>query len=74
VGTAFLGFVFDSEPVAIQAAAMRNVVDEFRTPLTVGGMDLETAVPAYIAALRSAGADDVLAELNRQLDAFFAGR
>ena len=74
VGTAFLGFVFDSEPVAIQAAAMRNVVDEFRTPLTVGGMDLETAVPAYIAALKSAGADDVLAELNRQLDAFFAGR
>ncbi|MCL2221718.1 MAG: ABC transporter substrate-binding protein [Oscillospiraceae bacterium] len=74
VGTAFLGFVFDSEPVAIQAAAMRNVVDEFRTPLTVGGMDLETAVPAYIAALRAAGADDVLAELNRQLDEFFAGR
>jgi len=74
VGTAFVGFVFDSEPVAIQMAAMRSVVDEFRTPLTVGAMDLSTAIPAYLEALRAAGADDVLAEINRQLDDFFAGR
>lgn len=74
VGTAFAGFVFDNEPVAIQYAAMRSVVDEFREHLTVGAMDLTTAVPNYLEALRAAGADDVLAELNRQLDDFFAGR
>ena len=73
VGTAFVGFVFDSEPVAVQAAAMINVAEEYRTPLTVGSMDPATAVPAYLAALRGAGADDVLKELNRQLNEFFAG-
>jgi len=74
VGTAFAGFVFDNEPVAIQFAAMQSVVAEFRTSITVGALDLETAVPAYLEALRAAGADDVLAELNRQLDEFFASR
>jgi len=42
--------------------------------LTVGALDLETAVPDYLAALRAAGAEDVLAELNRQLDVFLSGR
>ena len=73
IGTAFVGFVFDNEPVAIQFASMIAVVDEFRDALTVGALDLDTAVPNYLAALRAAGADDVLAEINRQLDAFFAG-
>ncbi|MCL2392987.1 MAG: DUF3502 domain-containing protein, partial [Oscillospiraceae bacterium] len=74
VGTAFAGFVFDNEPVAREFAAMRAVVDEFREHLTVGAMNPETAVPAYLEALRAVGADDVLAELNRQLDEFFASR
>jgi putative aldouronate transport system substrate-binding protein len=73
VATAFAGFVFDGEAVEVQMAAITSVVDEFRPALTVGAMDPATAVSAYRDALRSAGADAVLAELNRQLDAFFAG-
>jgi len=73
VATAFAGFVFNSEPVEVQMAALSSAVDEFRPGLTVGAMDPATAVPAYLAALKSAGVDDVLAELNSQLHAFFAG-
>jgi putative aldouronate transport system substrate-binding protein len=72
VATALAGFVFNSEPVEVQMAAMTAVVDEYRNVLTVGGVDLDTAVPAYRDALIAAGAETVLAELNRQLDAFFA--
>jgi len=74
VATAFAGFVFDSEPVQVQFAAVTNVVEEFRPVLTVGGMDTTTAIPAYRDALNAAGAQDILAELNRQLDVFFASR
>jgi len=70
--TAFAGFVFNSDPVEVQMAAISSVVDEFRPGLTVGAMDPAVAVPNYLTALRSAGSEDVLAELHRQLNAFFA--
>jgi len=73
VSTAFAGFVFDGEAVEAAMAAMTGVVDEFRPGLTTGAMDPATAVDAYRAALMANGAGDVLAELNRQLSAFFAG-
>ena len=72
VATAFAGFVFNSEPVEVQMAAISSVVDEFRPGLTVGAMDPATTVSAYRSALNSAGAGDVLAELSRQLATFFA--
>ena len=73
VATAFAGFNFDNSSVEVQQAAIRNVVEEFRPVLMVGGMDPATAVPAYRDALMNAGAETYLAELNRQLAAFFAG-
>ena len=74
VGTALLGFVFDSDPVALEMAALTGVVEEWRQPITVGALDLDEAVPAYIAALKANGIDRVLAELNSQLQAFYATR
>jgi len=72
VATAFAGFVFDNSSVEVQHAAIQSVVDEFRPFLTVGGMDPATAVAAYRDALNSAGAGAYLAELHRQLNAFFS--
>jgi len=71
VATAFAGFVFNSEPVEIQMAALSGVVDTYRPGLTTGAMDPAVDVPRYLAELQANGIDDVLAELNRQLAAFF---
>ncbi|MCL2378249.1 MAG: DUF3502 domain-containing protein [Defluviitaleaceae bacterium] len=72
--TSLLGFTFNGDPVAIQMAALRGVVDEFNHTLTVGAVDPAAAMPAYLAALMANGADQVLEELNAQLQAFYAAR
>jgi len=72
VATAFAGFVFDNSSVEIQHAAIRTVVDEYRLILTVGGIDTATGVENFRNALIAAGANEYLAELQRQLDAFWA--
>ena len=74
IPTALLGFVFNSEPVAAEMAALTGVVEEFRPTITVGALDLETAVPAYLAALQANGIDRVLEELNNQVQEFLANR
>jgi putative aldouronate transport system substrate-binding protein len=72
--TALLGFVFNSEPVALEMAALTGVVEEWRPSITVGALDLDDAVPAYLAALRANGVDRVLEELNNQIQEFLANR
>ncbi|MCL2839163.1 MAG: ABC transporter substrate-binding protein [Defluviitaleaceae bacterium] len=74
IGTALLGFVFDTEPVSVQMGALAGVRDQFHGTLTVGAVDPATTVPEYLAALRANGVDEVLAELNRQLQVFYASR
>jgi len=74
VGTSLLGFTFNNEPVSIQMAALTGVVDQFHQSLTVGAIDPATAVPAYLEALRANGVDEVMAELNAQLQAFYNSR
>jgi len=73
-GTSLLGFTFDSDPVGLDMAALQGVVDQFHQSLTVGALDPATAVPEYLAALRANGIDNVIAELNAQLQAFYAAR
>jgi putative aldouronate transport system substrate-binding protein len=74
IPTSLLGFTFNSESVALQMAAITGVVDEFNQALTVGALDPAVAIPAYLQALRDNGIEAVQAELNRQLQAFYAAR
>ena len=74
IGTSLLGFTFNNEAVSAEMAALTGVVDQFHQSITVGAIDPATAVPDYLAALRANGIDAVLAELNAQLQAFYAAR
>jgi len=74
VGTSILGFTFNSENVSTEMAALTGVVDQFHQSLTVGALDPSVAIPEYLAALRANGIDTVMAELNSQLQAFYAAR
>ncbi|MGE5550914.1 MAG: ABC transporter substrate-binding protein [Bacteroidota bacterium] len=65
-----LGFNFDAEPVKNEVAACGSVWNEFMTPLTVGAVDPEVYLPQAIAKFKAAGLDKIIAEAQKQLDAW----
>ena len=68
-------FVFDPTPVQAELAALQTIDKQYGEPLQQGLIDLDdpdAGIQAYIAAQKAAGLDLVLAEVQRQLDAFVA--
>lgn len=66
------GFDFDLEPVSVQAAAFRNVLDEFGKSLYTGSVDPDQYLPELNKKLEAAGIQDVIDEMQRQVDAWKA--
>jgi len=67
------GFRFDRTPVEEKYTACQSVFDEFGYPLETGGValaDVEKKIAEYQAALDAAGYQDVLAEFQKQYDAW----
>ena len=62
-----LGFSFDSTKVADQMTACANVVAQYYTPLMYGEVDIESTLPEFQAALKSAGIDDIIARNKHSL-------
>lgn len=67
-----MGFVFDPEPVKTEIAACTNVYNQYAGPLASGAMDVDDMLPKYIADLKAAGGEKLMAEKQRQIDAFLA--
>ena len=67
VPSVLLGFALDTEPIKNEIAEITAAGAEFEDMMN-SLMDLETAIPEYIDALTNAGADKVLAEVQRQVD------
>ena len=69
-----MGFIFDPTPVQNELAACSAKIDEYNTNLKFGKhetmADVEAALAAFDAALTEAGIEKVVAECQRQLDAF----
>lgn len=63
-----LGFVFDQEPVKTQLAQCQSIISEFYPGLVNGAIDIDKYLPEFIQKLETAGADEVVAEKQRQLD------
>ncbi len=68
-----LGFTFDAEPVKTQVAALKNVQSQYAPGLETGAVD-PAKVDEYYNKLKQNGLDDVIAEKQKQLDAFLASR
>lgn len=67
------GFNFDTSKVSTQFAAVEAALGNYYEPLVSGLVDdVDQSVEALRAALESAGIRDVLAEMQRQADAFVA--
>ena len=69
-----LGFMYNPEPVKTELAAIQNVVQQYAMALETGTIDPVEHLPKFNAALKSAGIDKVIAEKQKQLDAWAAGR
>lgn len=67
-----LGFVYDPSKMTNQLGALANVVAQYDPSLASGSVDANQngMYDKFIAALKAAGIDDVLADENAQLDAW----
>lgn len=67
------GFRFDKTPVADKYAACQTVFEQYGFALENGGVasaDVDSTIAAYQSALDEAGYQDVLAEFQKQYDAW----
>ncbi len=74
VPSVLLGFTFDSTEVADQLANCIEIWSRYKSEVTTGVQDPETAVPEIKAELEAAGWDDVVAAAQAQVDAFMAAK
>jgi putative aldouronate transport system substrate-binding protein len=67
-----LGYCFNSYPVRTEFAAVSNVISQYQVGLETGSQDPDLVLPQFLAALNAAGIDKVIAENQKQLDAWLA--
>ncbi len=68
------GFDFNLEPVSVQVAAFRNVLDEFGKALYTGSVDPDKYLPQLQKKLEAAGIKDVIDEMQKQMDKWKAAK
>ena len=64
------GYVFNPDPVSADVAAVQTVIAQYAPSLNAGAVDPEKALPDFIAALKDAGIDSIIAENQKQFDAW----
>lgn len=65
-----LGFSFNAEAVKTEVAAVTNVQNQFKVNLETGTIDPVKNLPEFIQQLKAAGIDRIIAEKQKQLDAW----
>ena len=67
-----LGFCFDPDPVKMEISSITGVMDEYTKELNAGEVDVDKTIDSYVAKSKAAGLDKVLAEMQKQIDAWKA--
>lgn len=65
-----MGFVPDITPVETECLAIQQIIGEYSHELYTGTSDPDTIIPIMLSRMKEAGLDRVVAEIQRQLDAF----
>ncbi|WP_436245248.1 ABC transporter substrate-binding protein [Paenibacillus sp. LjRoot56] len=63
-----LGFNFNPEAVKTEYTSLENIKKQYLNGLNTGTLDPDKTLPEFIAKLKSAGIDKVIAEKQKQLD------
>ncbi len=71
-GFEYAGFDFDTADVTVELGQVQKVLDRYLHVLESGSVDVETVYPEFLAALEEAGMERIIAEKQRQLDAWEA--
>lgn len=66
------GYAFKSADVASEVAAVQTVISQYAPSLNAGAIDPADALPDFIDGLKAAGIDSIIAENQRQFDAWLA--
>ena len=69
-----VGYVFDPTNVSAELAAVSAVMAQYVPSLNSGAVDPSVTLPEFLEALKTAGIDAVIAENQRQLDAYIASK
>lgn len=64
------GFTWDNSGVQTEAAAVANVISKYGNAFLAGSLDPAVTIPQFIEELKDAGADTIIEEKQRQLDAW----
>lgn len=67
-----MGFTYDPTPVKTEVAALSNVYTQYKLGLESGSVDPDKVLPQFLEKLKAAGIDKVIAEKQKQLDAWAA--
>jgi putative aldouronate transport system substrate-binding protein len=65
-----LGFAVNAVPINTQLAQLTSAWNQYGNPVEKGLVDPAVGVPAYIKALKAGGEDKVLAEVQKQINAW----
>lgn len=69
-----IGYSFVQTSVATEIAAVQTVVNQYTPSINAGALDPAKALPEFLAALKAAGVDKIVAENQKQYDAWLAGK
>ena len=67
-----IAFHFDNSNVQEIETAITEVVNQYFTPIECGYVSFDENYDAAVAKLKEAGIDEYVAEVQRQLDEYFA--
>jgi len=67
-------YVFDTEPVESQAAAVSAVMSKYAYEMNTGTLDIDARLEDIKAELKTAGIDEILQEAQRQLDEYLKSK
>ena len=67
-------FIFNTEDVVNEQAALSTVVAQYALALDAGALDPETALPEFLEALDAAGMQTYVDAANAQMEAYMAGK
>jgi putative aldouronate transport system substrate-binding protein len=67
-----MGFSFDTEPVKSESAQCKTIVDKYKDGFANGMFDVDSTLATMNKELKAAGMDKIIAEKQKQLDAWVA--
>jgi putative aldouronate transport system substrate-binding protein len=74
VTSPLLGFSIDSKPIQTEIVMIANVIAQYRPGLESGQIDPKVGLPEFIKELDAAGAEKVIREVQKQLNAWKVAR